>query len=215
MYVLSIKGSFDNGEMYEVALERDVVVLFNAWSKDDQVYLEDECWRKEYVQNSKGRLYFGDLCGNPWNLALYRPDTFRAVLYICKNLSKLTFEQKADPVLVAREITALVNVEDDNGVIVGRWDGEYCDGKKPSFWIGSGTILEQFYKSRGEPVKYGQCWVFSGVLLTGLRVLGLPSRSVTNFSSARDSNGKRVIDKYYTNEGEPIDFLRRGSDCIW
>ena len=192
-----------------------MVVLFNAWSKDDQVYLEDESWRQEYVLNSKGRLYIGDLRGNAWNLGLYRPNTFRAVLYICENLSKLTFEQKSDPVMVAREISALVNVQDENGVLMGRWDGQYSDGKKPSFWTGSGAILEQFYKSGGEPVKYGQCWVFSGVLLSVLRVLGLPSRSVTNFSSAHDTNRNRTIDKYYTSDGESIDYLRTGSDSIW
>ena len=191
------------------------MVLFNAWAKDDQVYLEDESWRQEYVLNSKGRLYIGDRRGNTWNLGIYRPNTFRAVHHICENISKLTFEQKADPVLVAREMSALINAQDDDGVLVGRWDGEYTDGKDPSFWTGSGAILEQFYKSGGEPVMYGQCWVFSGVLLTVLRVLGVPSRSVTNFSSAHDTNRNRTVDEYYTSDGELVDYLSSGSDSIW
>lgn len=62
-----------------------------------------------------------------------------------------------------------VNANDDRGVIIGRWDGEYSDGKSPSSWTGSVSILDQYEKS-GAAVKYGQCWVFSGVLTTGYNV---------------------------------------------
>ena len=139
----------------------------------------------------------------------------RAVLFIREKLSKLTFEEKANPVLVTREMSALINIQDDNGILWGRWDGNYSDGVSPGFWQGSGAILEQFYKSNGKPVKYGQCWVFSGVLLTILRVLGVPSRSVTNFNSAHDTNCNRSIDKYYTSDGEPVNYLDTGNDSIW
>ena len=206
---------FKGGEPFEVELKHRVVVLFNPWSKDDGVYLEDESWRQEYVLNSKGRVYINSLRGTAWNLALYRHSTLQAILMIYETLSKLTLEEKRDPVLVAREMSALVNVQDDNGVIVGRWDGKYSDGKAPGFWSGSGAILEQFFKSGGEPVKYGQCWVFSAVLLTVLRVLGIPSRSVTNFNSAHDTNRNRTIDEYYDEDGDKIYHLSSGSDSIW
>ena len=57
-------------------------------------------------------------------------------------------------------------MQDDNGVLVGRWDGDYSEGTSPSKWIGSRAILEEFMKEK-KPVKYGQCWVFSGLLTTG------------------------------------------------
>ena len=213
--MLKLKGKFEDGTAFSVELEERVVVLFNAWSQNDGVFLADEAERKEYVLNSSGRVYIGDRYGTAWNLALYRTTTFRAVFYILESLSKLTFEQKRDPVLVAREMSALVNVQDDNGVLVGRWDGSYEDGKDPSFWTGSGAILKQFYENGGEPVMYGQCWVFSAVLLTVLRVLGIPSRSVTNFSSAHDTNRNRTIDEYYDEEGMQVDYLKTGSDSVW
>lgn len=215
MYMLRVRGTFEDETPFEVEMKDNVVVLFNPWSKDDGVYLEDDAQRQEYVLNANGRLYIGDRYGTAWNLSLYKPNTLKAVLYILETLSKLSFEQKRDPVLVAREMSALVNVQDDNGVIVGRWDGEYSDGIDPSFWQASGQILEQFYQSGGEPVKYGQCWVFSAVLLTVLRVLGIPSRSVTNFSSAHDANRNRTVDEYYDEEGERLDYLSSGSDSIW
>ena len=58
-----------------------------------------------------------------------------------------------------------MNSPDDDGVILGRWDGQYPDGTKPFEWTGSVPILEE-YVEKGAPVKYGQCWVFAGVAAT-------------------------------------------------
>lgn len=54
---------------------------------------------------------------------------------------------------------------DDNGLIEGKWDGSFEDGTSPFAWIGSTPIFEEFYNTQ-LPVKYGQCWVFSGVIVT-------------------------------------------------
>lgn len=61
----------------------------------------------------------------------------------------------------------MVNSNDDNGVLVGRWDGEYVDGTAPSEWTGSVPILQQYLETEN-PVKYGQCWIFSGVCTTSI-----------------------------------------------
>ena len=53
----------------------------------------------------------------------------------------------------------------DNGVLVGNWSGDYSGGKRPSVWTGSVKILTQYMKDK-QSVKFGQCWVFSGVLTT-------------------------------------------------
>ena len=57
------------------------------------------------------------------------------------------------------------NAPDDNGVLVGNWSGDYTGGKSPLDWVGSVAIMEQFWKSK-EPVQFGQCWVFSGIVTT-------------------------------------------------
>lgn len=59
-----------------------------------------------------------------------------------------------------------VNANDDNGVLLGNWSGNYSNGTSPLDWIGSIAILQQYYKTK-KPVCYGQCWVFAGVLCTG------------------------------------------------
>ena len=59
-----------------------------------------------------------------------------------------------------------VNCNDDDGVLVGNWSGEYGDGKTPGSWSGSPAILHQYWNDKSV-VKYGQCWVFSGLTTTG------------------------------------------------
>ena len=63
---------------------------------------------------------------------------------------------------VSRHISAMVNVQDDNGILVGNWSGDYTGGKPPTYWTGSAEILDEFNRTK-QPVKFAQCWVFSGV----------------------------------------------------
>lgn len=58
-----------------------------------------------------------------------------------------------------------MNANDDNGALVGNWSSDFAGGTPPTSWIGSTAILRQFYKKQ-KPVKFAQCWVFSGVLST-------------------------------------------------
>jgi hypothetical protein len=72
---------------------------------------------------------------------------------------------RGDPVRVARHISAIVNSVDDNGIMVGNWKDDFRGGTAPTDWHGSLAILQQFYKTK-KPVKFGQCWVFSGLTTT-------------------------------------------------
>lgn len=47
----------------------------------------------------------------------------------------------------------------------GNWSGDYRGGKAPTEWIGSIKILRQYMDTK-TPVKFGQCWVFSGLVTT-------------------------------------------------
>lgn len=79
----------------------------------------------------------------------------------------------------------------------GRWDGKYSDGTSPHAWTGSVAILDQYLRTGGTPVKYGQCWVFSAATVSVCRTLGIPCRSVTNYVSAHDTNCSLTVDKYF------------------
>ena len=55
-----------------------------------------------------------------------------------------------------------------NGVLTGNWGGPYYPFVSPTQWQGSVTILDRYMRGRnyGDTVKYGQCWVFSGLCTT-------------------------------------------------
>lgn len=77
-----------------------------------------------------------------------------------------------------------INSEDDNGVLEGQWGGPYFGGVTPTHWNGSHDILRKWFNIGCHPVKYGQCWVFAGVMCSGdsrlqnrpHRVAGPPGR---------------------------------------
>ena len=73
-------------------------------------------------------------------------------------------------------------------------------------------IFQEYYKTE-KPVKYGQCWVFSGVMTTALRALGIPARSITNFDSAHDTDETMTIDAIYDQNGDRVEDLC--NDSIW
>lgn len=60
-----------------------------------------------------------------------------------------------------------INAQDDYGVLVGNWSGDYSDGVSPTAWSSSVEILRKYHSTNGTPVSYGQCWVFSGITTTG------------------------------------------------
>ncbi|KAL8165520.1 UNVERIFIED_CONTAM: hypothetical protein K2H54_046738, partial [Gekko kuhli] len=109
-------------------------------------------------------------------------------------------------------MSALANANDDAGVLFGNWSGRYAGGTSPLAWTGSAPILQQYYKTK-RPVNFGQCWVFSGVLTTVMRSLGVPARSVSNFASAHDTEENLKVDIYLNEKGEKVEELT--SDSIW
>ncbi|TRZ06341.1 hypothetical protein HGM15179_020766 [Zosterops borbonicus] len=114
--------------------------------------------------------------------------------------------------MVARVVSAMVNSLDDSGVLVGNWTGDYSQGTNPSAWAGSVGILRSFHGS-GAPVRYGQCWVFAGVVTTVLRCLGLPTRTVTNYNSAHDTDTSLTTDIYLDEGMRPLE--RLNTDSVW
>ncbi|XP_010567674.1 PREDICTED: protein-glutamine gamma-glutamyltransferase 2 isoform X3 [Haliaeetus leucocephalus] len=198
------------------------VLLFNAWHPEDTVFLRDEDERGEYVLSQQGLIYQGAcdyITSTPWNFGQFEDD----ILSICLNLldtnPKFLRDQnrdcsrRNDPVYIGRVVSAMVNCNDeDRGVLAGRWDNHYEDGMSPMAWIGSVDILKRWKDFGCQPVKYGQCWVFAAVACTVLRCLGIPSRVVTNYNSAHDTNGNLVIDRYLSETGEQE---QRSKDMIW
>ncbi|GBP63544.1 Hemocyte protein-glutamine gamma-glutamyltransferase [Eumeta japonica] len=204
-------------EIYD--FEQDFYILFNPWNPDDLTYMEDTNLLQEYVLNDVGKVWVGPLKttrGKPWFYGQFDAVVLPACMFMLDR-AEMPFHQRGDPVKMARVISRIVNSNDDGGVLIGRWDGQYEDGTAPSEWTGSVDILQQYLESQAE-VPYGQCWVFAGVVTTVCRALGIPSRVVSNFVSAHDANSSLTVDKYYTETMEELEFdpnNPEGADSIW
>ncbi|NXR12701.1 TGM2 glutamyltransferase, partial [Semnornis frantzii] len=198
------------------------VLLFNAWHPEDAVFLREEEERREYILSQQGLIYQGSsdyITSIPWNFGQFEDGILPICLELLDTNPKFLRDQdrdcsrRNDPVYIGRVVSAMVNCNDeDRGVLAGRWDNQYGDGMSPMAWIGSVDILKRWKKLGCQPVKYGQCWVFAAVACTVMRCLGIPSRVVTNYNSAHDTNGNLVIDRYLSETGQEE---RRSRDMIW
>ncbi|XP_065163119.1 hemocyte protein-glutamine gamma-glutamyltransferase-like [Atheta coriaria] len=200
-------------------VEDDIYVLFNPWCPQDGVYMENEEERKEYILNENGKIWCGTFkkpSGKRWIFGQFDDVTLPAACLLLER-SGLAPADRGSPVLIARAISAVINSVDDNGLLEGRWDGEYSDGTSPHAWTGSVSIMDQYLRTGGQPVKYGQCWVFSAAVVTVCRTLGIPCRSTTNYVSAHDTNCSLTVDKYYDLFGNKIENGPDGdcNDSCW
>ncbi|KAH3768656.1 hemocyte protein-glutamine gamma-glutamyltransferase-like [Dreissena polymorpha] len=208
-----VKRSDTSINVYRYEHKDPIYILFNPWCKEDGVFMKDEHLLNEYILNETGKIYSGShkrISPKPWVFGQFTGDVLDCCLYLLdKNVKD---QARGDPVVVSRAISKQVNCPDDDGVLEGNWSGKYTGGTSPLDWTGSVAILEQFYKTK-TTVKFGQCWVFSGLVTTVCRALGIPARSVTNFASAHDTDGSITIDSHYDAEGNPL--KEYDDDSVW
>ncbi|XP_031778774.1 annulin isoform X3 [Nasonia vitripennis] len=190
-------------------------VIFNPWCREDAVFMGSEAERQEYVLADSGLIWRGTsnrMRPSVWKYSQFERDILDCALYMVLELGKVRVSARNDPVVVSRVLSAAVNSPDDYGVVMGNWSEDFGGGTPPSQWMGSQKILQQYYRSK-KPVKYGQCWVFAGVLATVCRSLGLPCRVVTNYSSAHDTQNSLTVDYFVDENGKIMEELN--SDSIW
>ncbi|KAM3617990.1 uncharacterized protein V6R79_013667 [Siganus canaliculatus] len=211
--------------LYTLTLDQDghktslgeFILLFNAWCPRDAVYMRSESKRQEYVLAQHGQVFKGTrkrIKGMPWNFGQFGPKILDICLMILDANPKFVSDADKDcsarrnPVYVTRVLSAMINSNDEGGVLVGSWH-DYTGGVHPGQWVGSGDILRQWAETG--PVRFGQCWVFAAVACTVSRALGIPCRVVTNFGSAHDTDANLVIENLYDNAtGENL-----SDDSVW
>ncbi|KAM4612538.1 protein-glutamine gamma-glutamyltransferase 2 [Polymixia lowei] len=199
----------------------EFILLFNPWCSGDAVYMDNEGSLKEYVLSQDGIIFRGSYkrtIATPWNFGQFENGILDACLRILDMNPKYLRNPGKDcsgrrnPIYVSRVLSAMVNCNDDRGVLLGRWTDDYDGGVSPMSWKGSVEILQNWDTNACQPVRYGQCWVFAAVACSVARALGIPCRVVTNYLSAHDTNSNLVIERYIDKDGQPLQGSR---DSIW
>ncbi|XP_075033773.1 protein-glutamine gamma-glutamyltransferase E-like [Mixophyes fleayi] len=216
-YRLSLQ--FSSEERTTTKFLGDFIVLFNPWASEEVVYMESVAEKNEYVLNENGVIFQGSSespRSRPWDFGQFERDILEASLKLLDSSldhrrdPAKDLVQRNDPIYVGRVLSAMVNSNNDDGVVVGNWSGDYTGGEIPTKWNGSVHILRQWKESG--PVRFGQCWVYAGVLCTVLRSLGIPARVITNFNSAHDTDRNLNIDRYYNEDGTEN---TKTADSVW
>ncbi|XP_072413058.1 protein-glutamine gamma-glutamyltransferase 2-like [Chiloscyllium punctatum] len=198
-----------------------IILLFNPWCPDDAVFLDDENQRKEYVLNDQGLLFQGSknhIVTMAWNFGQFEYGIVDICLKVLDNSLNFKenqeedYSRRNDPIYISRIVTAMVNCNDDKGILLGNWSSDYSGGKSPLSWNGSVSILRQWNRFDCQRVCYGQCWVFAAVACTVLRCLGIPTRHITNFNSAHDTDENLRVDSFIDENGKR---LGKSKDSIW
>eukprot|EP00656_Telonema_subtile_P023507 TRINITY_DN2497_c0_g1_i3.p1 TRINITY_DN2497_c0_g1~~TRINITY_DN2497_c0_g1_i3.p1 ORF type:complete len:853 (+),score=221.76 TRINITY_DN2497_c0_g1_i3:984-3542(+) len=187
-----------NGQTLSKHVEsaRKIFTIFNPYHPSDPVYLNDEAGLTEYLENENGAIWVGSEFNSGPKRWAYNQFNIKALIAAYHLLARPTdngftmdFEKLADPVSVSRALSYKVAAH----MLTGRWSEPYCEhnnggpcaNTKPWAWAGSMPIIAK-YLTDFRAVRWGQCFVFAGVLNTLGRAIGIPTRAVSNFESAHD-----------------------------
>ncbi|XP_043465051.1 annulin-like [Leptopilina heterotoma] len=213
MYIVTRNKKLAGAKSFGV--KGHLYLLFNPWCTEDVVYLPLEKERYEYVLMDTGLIWrgsYGNMSPFAWKYAQFDENILECALYLMQNVGGVKPSSRNDPVIVTRSLSAAINANDDNGVLTGNWSKNFVGGTNPMKWLGSRKILQEYFKTK-RSVKYGQCWVFAGVLATICRTLGIPCRAVTNFSSAHDNDNSVTLDVFFDEHGKVVKHL--SEDPLW
>ncbi|KAJ7338643.1 hypothetical protein JRQ81_012545, partial [Phrynocephalus forsythii] len=198
----------------------DFYVLFNPWCSDDQVYLDSQAEREEYVLNENGILFQGlpkHITAHPWHFGQFQDD----ILDICLKILDVSTNflrdpamdcsYRNDPVYISRVLNAMIGCHKKKSILRLPSSNNYLQGVNPLSWNGSVPILRQWYHSKCKPIKYGHCETFASVMCTVMRCLGIPSRVVTGYYCPMNAADSLIVQEVFDYTGKTLN----GKEHVW
>ncbi|XP_073539973.1 protein 4.2-like [Phyllobates terribilis] len=193
------------------------MMLFNPWCEDDQVYLYNEAERQEFVLSEDGIIYLGSensAQSHPWHFGQFE----ESIPEICQKFLNMSPRYQQDPENHYLKRNNPVYITREIGDMIGKLDEKdrvdfMCENRRLSYkLVSSVPILHVWFRGETQSA-YGHHWVFAAVFCTVLRCLGIPTRVVTNYNSAYDTDQTLQKDIYYDKNGARIH--RSRNDSLW
>lgn len=114
--IISIELNKKKRRRIEFEHSEFVYILFNPWNEDDEVYMEDEKLKEEYVLNDNGCLYVSGHRWRPWWFGQFTDAALQCTFQI---LEKVRPSWRDNAREVARAISSRCNSCDNDGLLVG------------------------------------------------------------------------------------------------
>eukprot|EP01063_Lacrimia_lanifica_P000233 TRINITY_DN1010_c0_g1_i3.p1 TRINITY_DN1010_c0_g1~~TRINITY_DN1010_c0_g1_i3.p1 ORF type:complete len:841 (+),score=254.58 TRINITY_DN1010_c0_g1_i3:55-2577(+) len=210
-----------------------VAVLVNAEAHNDAAYLSSASDVDEYVHATEGVVYVGQSDNVGGVVYKFGQHEWVAVAVALRSLRRMPVMERGELALVARHLTFAVGED----VCYGKWGGgSYTTGRPaggyrcnprsgapcvdPDAWSDMNELLGLHVSLGYRRVQYCQCFIYAAVLNTLGRALGIPTRAMTMFQSAHDTERNRAIDEFYTEDAatgalDPVEGHGLTADSVW
>lgn len=180
----------------EVEFPKKVVVLFNPWGQEDDAYLPSDIERDAYLLRESDSIPLLSTTGQSvdWSFSQFSEDVLDGTFELLNGFDSAT---RKSPAEVARAISTQLNAGRlglegppmvyESGVLLANWQPDpFLSVPFALASIDSAQEIFREYRQTGDPVHYGQCWIFAGLFSSSLRALGIPSRTATCDEAGRD-----------------------------
>ncbi|XP_014245996.1 annulin-like [Cimex lectularius] len=184
-------------------------LLFNPWNKLEIVHLQHHNHIEEYVMKDIGCIFRGTaktINYSHWKFSQFEEPVLEAALVLASVVGKV--KNWTNIVEIVRSIA--FSIEAPPGIMESNLRG----GSPPLLWTGTRQILDLWYKTR-TTVKYGQCFVFGGLLTGVFRSLGIPSRVTSSFLCGINPDETGTIDFFYIHDFEKRKKLNPNGETYW
>ncbi|KAK8786750.1 hypothetical protein V5799_023477 [Amblyomma americanum] len=180
--VLRRGNVFKVGVRFNQFFDLGRVPLRAIFKIEDPVYMKDDAQRQFYTMKETGAYYYGtekNFGQREWNYGQFEKVTLATIEFLLKAVDA-DGAQRSDSVNLVRALCAAINVQDDQGLLTGRWSDDYSGGTNPGVWSSTMPILNKYMENGGNSVKYGQCFVFASALVTASTIDGKLARVVVS-----------------------------------